>query len=140
MSAVRTTIAELNRSRPPIILTLGGELLSFDSQTRSLEMRYDINESLCHSGNIVQGGIVTAMLDAAMVHAIMVSQGHRSGLPTIDIQVSFLRASLAGRFLARGTIVKLGRRVVYTQAHLFNADDQLTATATASTLADFEPA
>lgn len=139
MSSVRTTLADLNRSRPPIIETLGGELVNFDSQTRTLNMRYDIDESLCHSGNIVQGGIVTAMLDATMVHAIMVSQGQRSGLPTIDIHVSFLRASLAGQFSARGTIVKMGRRVVYTSAQLFDANETLTATATASTVADFEP-
>ena len=53
-------------------------------------------------------------------------------LSSIDINVSFLRPTRAGNFVAVGSIVKLGKNVGYLKAELFNEQGELTASATSS--------
>lgn len=128
-------IARLNNHAPAIIRTLKGRIIDVDTTAGSCTMEYDIDEQLCHSTNIVQGGIVTAMLDATMSHASFAQQPDIAGLASLEIKVSFLEPSLAGKFTCRGAVRRSGYRVGFLEGELFNSDGQLTATA--STTAKF---
>ena len=48
---------------------MGGVLVDFDVEEGSCTMEFNISHDFCHSVDIVQGGFVTAMLDASMSHA-----------------------------------------------------------------------
>ncbi len=119
-------IAGLNNHRPAIIRTLGGVIVDIDEGLCVME--YDIGEELCHSTSIVQGGIVTAMLDATMSHAVFANHRDVTGLASLEIKVSFLEPSLAGRFTCRGTIRRAGYKISFLEGELYNADGVLTAT------------
>ena len=120
-------IATLNNHRPAIIRTLGGYITDVDEGLCVME--YDISEELCHSTNVVQGGIVTAMLDATMSHAVFANHREVTGLASLEIKVSFLEPSLAGRFTCRGIIRRAGYKISFLEGELYNADGILTATA-----------
>ena len=75
---------------------------------------------------------MTAMLDAAMAHAILASEQLRVTVSSIDINVSFLRPTRSGRHTSVGTIIKLGRSIGYARAELYSEQGELTATATSS--------
>lgn len=122
----------LNQSRPPCLDTLSGRVVAFISGKNQLTMEFEPGLHCCHSGNIVQGGFVTAMLDAAMAHAVMAAEQLRVTVSSIDINVSFLRPTRAGRHTSVGTIIKLGRSVGYVRAELYSEQGELTATATSS--------
>lgn len=119
-------IATLNGRRPAIIRTLGGMIT--DLGEGECLMEYDIGEELCHSTNIVQGGIITAMLDATMSHAVFATQPDVTGLASLEIKVSFLEPSLAGKFTCRGFIRRAGYKISFLEGELYNADGVLTAT------------
>ena len=70
-----SVLAELTRQAPPSLHTLGGSFLSLNEQTRSIEMAFDADERMCHSGNIVQGGFITGMVDAAMAYVVIALMG-----------------------------------------------------------------
>ncbi len=120
-------IAKLNNHRPAIIRTLGGVIS--DVEDGLCVMEFDIGEQLCHSTNVVQGGIVTAMLDAAMAHAVFANNPDVIGLASLEIKVSFLEPSLAGRFSCRGSIRRAGYKISFLEGELYNAAGTLTATA-----------
>jgi uncharacterized protein (TIGR00369 family) len=128
-------IEQLNNARPAIVRTLNGEIVDVDTSAGLCVMEYEIGEALCHSTNIVQGGIITAMLDATMSHAALAQQPDITVLASLDVRVSFLEPSLAGRYTCRGIIRRAGYRIGFLEGELYNSDGRLTATA--STTAKF---
>ncbi len=125
-------IAHINTLLPPCVTVLGGELTDFDRDQSTCEMRFEVTEQFCHSGNVVQGGNVTVMLDAAMAHAVFATLGGFVGLPSLEIKVSFLAPTLAGPATAHGRVVKLGRSIAFLEGSLFNSEGELAATATST--------
>ena len=65
--------SKINLSEPPQFLSiLGSQGFDFDSAKGIAEMKFEIGEELTHSnGTIVQGGFITAMLDASMAHLLI---------------------------------------------------------------------
>ena len=102
-------VDRLNARRPAIIRSLGGRISSVDTDAGSCVIEYDIGENLCHSTNIVQGGIVTAMLDAAMTHAALAQQSDIEALASLEIKVSFLYSAEGRLTAAASTTAKLSR-------------------------------
>ena len=125
-------VEELNRHQPAVIKTFKGRVLAVASERHELRMEFEIGPEHCHTVDIVQGGVITAMLDASMAHAVLAHDHHKTRVSSIDIHVSFLRPARAGRFVAVGTIVKSGRTIAFLRAELFNDKTELVATATSS--------
>ena len=76
------------------------------------------------SGTVIQGGLVTALLDAAMGGACWSVLEADQAFLTADLRVEFLRSTRPGPVSATGTVVRRTRRVVFCEAQLF--DDQAT--------------
>lgn len=129
---VEQLVARLNAHAPAVIRTLGGRVSRYAPERLELGMDFDIGAQFCHSVDIVQGGLVTAMLDAAMAHVLMASQPARVRIASIDIHVNFLRTARAGGFSALASVVKAGQSVAFVKAELHARDGPLVATATSS--------
>lgn len=125
-------IARLNAHAPPALKTLGGSVVSYDDQSQTMVMHYHATEALCHSGDIVQGGFITGMLDATMSHAVFAVVREPIILPTLEIKVSFLEIARAGDFVASGTVVRLGKSVVFLEGQLKDPQGKLLATASST--------
>jgi len=78
-------------------------------------------------GTIIQGGLVTAVLDAAMGGAAWTVLSPEEAFLTADLRVEFLRATRPGTVSAVGSVVKRTSRVVFCAADLFDADLRLLA-------------
>ena len=129
MTDAATIIETMNQRRPAILHTLNGAVIALDVEAGLCTMQFDIDLSLCHSGNIVQGGIVTAMLDAASSHAVFGQARDITALATLEIKTSFLEPSLAGRFTCEGRVRKMSYKLGFMDAELFDDAGKLTATA-----------
>jgi len=127
-----TTIDQLNANPPAVIRSLKGRVAGFAPERHELRMAFDIGLEFCHTVDIVQGGFITAMLDASMAHVVIATEGTHVRVSSIDINVSFLRPARAGGFTAVGSIVKSGRTVAFLRAELYNDKGDLVATATSS--------
>lgn len=79
-------------------------------------------------GPVVQGGLVTALLDSAMGGACWTVLDHDQVFLTADLRVEFLRVSRPGLLRASGTVIRRTRRVVFCAAEMHDADDHLLAT------------
>lgn len=70
------------------------------------------------SGPIVQGGLVTALLDASMGGACWTVLDNGQAFLTADLRVEFLRSAGLQTLVARGWVVRRTRRVVFCAAEL----------------------
>jgi uncharacterized protein (TIGR00369 family) len=125
-------VEQLNSHQPAVIRTLKGRVLAFAPERKELRMEFEIGLQFCHTVDIVQGGFITAMLDASMAHVVLATEHHKVRVSSIDINVSFLRPARAGRFTAVGAIIKTGRTVAFLKADLFTDQGELVAAATSS--------
>jgi uncharacterized protein (TIGR00369 family) len=76
----------------------------------------------------VQGGLVTALLDAAMGGACWSVLDAEQAFLTADLRVEFLRSARPGPLRARGWVIRRTRRVVFAAAELTDANGQTLAT------------
>lgn len=122
-------VESLNERRPACIETLGGHTVAIDKAAGSCTMEFELGTEFCHSVDVVQGGFVTAMLDAAMSHAVFCSHPDITTVATLEIKVSFFEPSRAGRFRATGVIRKMGRSTGFLEGELYDENGLLTAIA-----------
>ena len=125
-------VERMNSHPPAVIRTLKGRVAGYAPERHEVRMQFDIGLEFCHTVDIVQGGFITAMLDAAMAHVVMASEHGKVRVSSIDIHISFLRPARAGGFTAVGAIVKSGRTIAFLKAELFSDKGELVATATSS--------
>jgi uncharacterized protein (TIGR00369 family) len=133
LSQAETSIIDrLNDRAPEFIKLLGGKVVEIDIQQQSCTFEFDIGHQLCHSVDIVQGGFVTAMLDATMSHTVFGVHNDVVNVTTLEVKVSFFEPSRAGGFRCVGRLRKIGRKTGFMEAELFNGDGLLTASATST--------
>jgi uncharacterized protein (TIGR00369 family) len=80
------------------------------------------------SGYVVQGGLVTTLLDSAMAASCWTVLDTEHGFLTADLRVEFLRSARVGPLVATGSIVHITRRVAFCAGELHDADGKLLAT------------
>lgn len=122
------TLDRLNANLPPFMQMLGGKVASFDPQEGSATLTFTVGEQFCHSGDIVQGGFVTAMLDAAMSHAAFACDDTVANLSSLEISTRYLEATRAGALTAVGRIVRLSHKTAFLDGQLFDSEKRLLAT------------
>lgn len=85
-------------------------------------------------GEIVSGPVLMAMADFAVYTAIFTRTGIVPLAVTNELKMNFLRPAIGRDVLARGRLVKLGRRVAFGTVDLFeeHAPDRLVAHASCS--------
>jgi uncharacterized protein (TIGR00369 family) len=110
-------------------------VVSVDREAGRVRLAFDALPRFCHTdGRIVQGGFVTAWMDFSMAQAARLRAGQPVGVASLEIKVSFLQRVGPGRVLAEGRVQRLGRRVAFLEASLFDDRDALLATASSTAM------
>lgn len=129
MKSKEKIIEQTNRHGPQFIRMLGGQLIDFDNEKVACTFEFDISKDFCHSIDIVQGGFVTAMLDAAMSHAIFICNQDILNVSSLEIKTSFLAPTRAGKLRVEGWVIKQSYKTAFMEGHIYNENNELTATA-----------
>ncbi len=90
MTDPHTRIEQLNAMAPDFIKLLGGSIIELDMDPQQAIFTFNVPLDYCHSGDVVQGGFVTAMLDAAMSHALFGTDDTIAGVASLDISTQFV--------------------------------------------------
>jgi acyl-CoA thioesterase len=126
-------IKEIEARRPPAWDLLNLRLISYDQEGNRVVMEWQAEERHCHSvkghpkGGIVQGGIVTGWLDAAMASACLFDGDPPIAVASLEIKVAFLLPAHPGLYRSYGTVIRRGRSIAFMEAELRDASDNLVA-------------
>lgn len=110
-------------SGPHLWHTMGYRRLSWEPGATSIA--WDAIAEYCFpsaGGPIVQGGLVTALLDAAMGGSCWTVLDRDQAFLTADLRVEFLRSAQIGTLSAHGWVVRRTRRVVFCAAELHRGE------------------
>jgi uncharacterized protein (TIGR00369 family) len=115
--------------RSPVSETLDMHLVDFGRGEATYEM--EAREELGNPLGVIQGGVATALADAAMAAATTTiltdEEIQKNAITTIDIFARFIRpvnAKKVERLRAEAKVVRAGGRLVWAEADVF-ADDEV---------------
>jgi len=117
---------------PPMANLIGARLdFVGDGEVRFL---YTPDESAYNQLGMVHGGLLCTLMDFAAGAAVHTLLPAKTAFSTIEIKVSFLKALRAdtGDIEVRGSVLRLGGRVAFAEAHARNGNGDLVGHATTS--------
>jgi len=93
------------------------------------------DESAYNPIGMVHGGLVCTLLDTVIGCAVHSTLPARTGYTSIELKVNYLRpVHLGAQLIARGWVVKPGRRVAFAEGEVLGADGKQVATGSGSLL------
>lgn len=124
--------------RSPSAALMGSEFVSFDPEKRELTTRFTPPPSFASPRGAVQGGLIAGFLDEVMGGALLATTDgsqHGQKLPlNLDMKLSFVRMVPLGPIIAKGRVVKAGKRVAFLEGELFDEEGKLLARATSTAI------
>ena len=129
MSNKTKIIQQINDQGPKLIGMLGGQLIDFDTDKTACTFEFNISKKFCHSIDVVQGGFVTAMLDVAMSHAVVICNPEIINVSSLEIKTSYLAPTRAGKLRVEGWVIKQSYKTAFMESRIYSENNELTATA-----------
>lgn len=110
----------------PYWQTLGLELIEVSPGRAVFEatVRDDMMQN-----KVVHGGVLASIADSACAVAGISMVFPQSYATTINLQMSYLRPVIQGRFRAEGKCLRSGRNLLFCEASVFTGNDVLVCTA-----------
>ena len=88
-----------------------------------ISLSLPFGDSFLRPGGSISGPVLFALADVALYGAIMTQFGRADMAVTSSMTINFLRRPPPDAVLARGRILKLGRRLAYGDVFLTSASD-----------------
>ena len=131
--AQESIVDQLNEHRPPFINLLGGRVIAASPVDGTCTFEFCVPSDYCHSGDVVQGGFVAAMLDAAMAHAVFASDNTVTRLSSLEISTRY-ESVTRGHVPLRveGRIKKMTRSIAFLEADIRGQDGEVLACASST--------
>jgi uncharacterized protein (TIGR00369 family) len=98
-------------------------------------LEFEASEKHHQPNGVVQGGVLTAIADAAMGMAGMTVQEIGWANTTIELKINFIRPVIRGQVQAEGRVIKAGKTVIFLESTVLNAEGKVAAVASSSVLA-----
>ena len=127
-SSEEELIVKFNAHKPEFINLLGGNVENVSTTPPSCTYKFVVGNEYCHSTDIVQGGFVSAMLDAAMSHAAYAIEQEVIGVSTIEMSTHYIAPTRAGKVIASGRVRSESYRIAFLEGELHDSSGKLTAT------------
>ena len=129
MTAESKTAAPRWRSSVPLYQHLGFRLDALDDGRSQVGLAFQ--QHLGNTRGDVHGGTVAAIVDAAMSQAVRSLVDTAMGVATMNMNINYL-APARGEIVCKGTVIKRGRSIMFTEAEVFGEDGELACRASGS--------
>ncbi len=113
---------------------LNAKLYSIDPEGGNAEVHFNISDDYIHGGKLVQGGIISAMLDFAIAMGALAQVEQNMSVGTATLNVEFYRPALPGKFVSKGELINHGKRIIFSSATLYDSKGRKVAGAHATNL------
>jgi acyl-CoA thioesterase len=104
------------RDANPFFCLMDINVETFGDGSAELSMR--VRPDMLNGDGWLQGGVFTALCDEAMAMALCTVLEEGEAIATISESTSFLRGIREGTIVARGRVIRKGRRVAFTEGEV----------------------
>lgn len=115
-------LMRLAREEVPIAGNLGIVIEAVDAGHVSARVPY--RDDFVRPGGTIAGPVMMALADFVMWGVVMSLRGPVHLAVTTNLNINFLRRPTPGDLLARGSILKLGRRLAVGEVSLYSGEDE----------------
>ncbi|MGE5386114.1 MAG: PaaI family thioesterase [Betaproteobacteria bacterium] len=122
-------LTEVPVTTNPLAIAVGMTIV--EASKGRVRARFSVGEAFTQGNGVVQGGIVSALLDFGMAFAAFSSIPAGATIATVAQTTNFFRAARAGTLIVEATLEKTGRTMINARATLTGPDGKTLATATA---------
>ncbi len=129
MSEVGKAIAS-GAAESPAGRLLGMQL--FETEPGHRRVEFQAREEFYNPAGVVQGGFLAAMLDFTMGAAARSVIDKTETRRTLEMKVSYIQSTKAGKLIGEGRVVHKGRSVFFAEGSLMAEDGTLLATGTST--------
>lgn len=113
----------------PLAIALGMRLLT--AGEGSVRLAFTVGAGFTQGNGVVQGGIISALLDFGMVFAAFSSVPPGATVATVSQTTNYFRPAPAGALWVEAELEKAGRTMINARATLLDTEGRLLASATA---------
>jgi len=93
-----------------------------------------IKEDFMQGGGVMQGGLIVAMADETMAHAIMTVLNPHENIVTVELKNNFIAPAIQGALAAEATVFRKGRSLVIADCLVTDGTGQIISRATSTFL------
>jgi uncharacterized protein (TIGR00369 family) len=104
--------------RTPVLSLLGGEVESVDAEAGTLRARYVGRDEFRNPAGLVQGGMLSAMLDDVTASLVDATLTTGQGVATLSLNVSFMRPAHVGPIEAEASMMRRGKDICHVMGRL----------------------
>ena len=123
-------VARLNSHQLTFIKLLAGKVVAADVDARSCTFNFCVPLDFCHSGNVLQGGFVSAILDAAMSHAVFACDPTVERLSSLEITTRYESVTRGESSLTvTGWIRRMTKTIAFLEADIKSESGEILAIA-----------
>ncbi len=123
-------------ARQTAMQTLGIEIDIVQAGEVTLSMPY--NTALTQQHGFIHAGVITTGMDSAAGYAAYSLMADDAAVLTVEFKVNLLSPARGDRFLFKGTVIKPGRSLTFTEAKAYavnKGQEKLIATMSATMMA-----
>ena len=120
----------LNEISPAAVL-LGREIVSVDTESGELRLRFQADRQFSNRHGTVQGGMLAVMLDSATGNVVIANLPSDRTAVTTRLDTTFVKPAALGPLTAIARLVKLDDRSASAEAELIDGSGQVVARARA---------
>src|SRR6204780_2754189 len=115
----------------PAAILLGREIVSVDTGSGEVRLRFLADRQFSNRHGTVQGGMLAAMLDSATGNAVIANLPSDRTAVTTRLDTTFVKPAALGPITATARVVKLDERSASAEAELIDESGQVVARARA---------
>ena len=127
--AIEQKLTGLPVTTNPLAISLNMRIL--EARDGWVRIGFHPPEAFTQGNGVVQGGIISAMLDFGMIFAAFSMVPVDATVATVSQTTNYFRPVFLGEVIVEAELEKAGRTLINARASLFDADRTLLASATA---------
>lgn len=112
----------------PFARLLDARVLVFDRAAGRLEMDFRPGTDFLQGNGVIQGGVVSAMMDFGLGLCVYTRLPPGRNIATVSLTVSFLRPALPGLMRVEATLDRVGRSAAFSHGSLQDGEGRVVAT------------
>lgn len=96
---------------------------------KKIQLSYDVSTAFTQGRGVIQGGIVSAMLDFAAAYLGLINVEDDKAVVTTNLSVNYLRPAFPGKYFVEANLDKTGSKMVYASAKIYQENQKTIANA-----------